>query len=90
MTSTAIAIEMQTVESSQIYAIGHDAGTNTLAIRFKNYKGEVTGLYHYSNFTAEEFQAFKSAESIGSHFGKHIKPFATKYPYRQIEKMPSA
>lgn len=83
-------IDMHTVESKQIHAIGHDAETNTLAIRFKNWKGEVTSLYHYENFTAEDFEAFKSAESIGSHFGKHIKPFAKKYPYTQIEKTPAA
>lgn len=83
-------IDMQTVESKQIHAIGHDAESNTLAIRFKNWKGEVTSLYHYENFTAEEFQAFKSAESIGRHFGAFIKPFDQKYPFKQIEKMPAA
>ncbi|QMV32444.1 hypothetical protein 8G_00050 [Ralstonia phage Hyacinthe] len=79
------AIDMLEVKSSQIFSIGHDAATNTLAIRFKNWKGEVTSLYHYQNVTAEEFQAFRAAESIGAHFGKHIKPFAEKYPYQRIE-----
>lgn len=83
-------IDMQTVDSSQIHSIGHDAETNTLAIRFKNYKGEVTSLYHYSNFTAEDFEAFRTAESIGRHFGAYIKPFDQKYPYKQIEKTPAA
>ena len=63
---------MQPVESSQIAAIGHDAETNTLAIRFKNWKGVPTSLYQYQNFTAEDF-------------GAHIKPFAEKYPYTKIE-----
>ena len=83
-------IDMQTVDSSQIHAIGHDAETNTLAIRFKNWKGEVTSLYHYENFLAEDFEAFKSAESIGRHFGAFIKPFDQKYPFKQIEKTPAA
>uniref|UniRef100_C6BC83 KTSC domain-containing protein n=1 Tax=Ralstonia pickettii (strain 12D) TaxID=428406 RepID=C6BC83_RALP1 len=83
-------IDMQTVESKQIHAIGHDAATNTLAIRFKNWKGEVTSLYHYENFSAEDFQAFKKAESIGRHFGAFIKPFDQKYPFKQIEKTPAA
>lgn len=82
-------IDMQTVESKQISAIGHDADSNTLAIRFKNWKGEVTSLYHYENFSAEDFEAFKSAESIGRHFGAFIKPFDQKYPFKQIEKMPA-
>ncbi|CAJ0705980.1 KTSC domain-containing protein [Ralstonia holmesii] len=83
-------IDMQTVDSSQIHAIGHDAENNILAIRFKNYKGEVTSLYHYSNFTAEDFEAFSKAESIGRHFGAHIKPFDQKYPFTRIEAAPAA
>jgi len=78
-------IAMQDVQSSQIAAIGHDAETNTLAIRFKNWKGVATSLYHYSNFTDEDFAAFRDAESKGKHFGAHIKPFAEKYPYRKVE-----
>ncbi|CBJ38289.1 conserved protein of unknown function [Ralstonia solanacearum CMR15] len=89
-TNTQVAINMQPVESSQIHAIGHDAATNTLAIRFKNWKGEVTSLYHYQNFTAEDFEAFRTAESIGRHFGAFIKPFDLKHPYKQIEKLPAA
>ncbi len=34
--TTAPHIPVQEVESSQIHAIGHDAATNTLAIRFKS------------------------------------------------------
>ncbi len=83
MTNTANAIAMQPVESSQIAAIGHDPETNTLAIQFAAKSG--TGsVYHYSGFTAEDFAAFSGSESIGAHFGKHIKPFAEKYPYTKI------
>lgn len=78
-------ITMDSIESSQIEAIGHDAETQTLAIQFKA-KGTAPGsLYHYSNVTAEDFAAFRDAESIGSHFYKHIKPFKDKYPYVRIE-----
>lgn len=83
-------IEMQDVESSQIHSIGHNAESNTLAVRFKNWKGEVKGLYHYSNFTADDFQAFKDSESKGKHFGAHIKPFADKFPFVCVEKEPPA
>ena len=78
------SIPMTLVESSQIHSIGHDAETNTLAIRFKNFKGEVGSLYHYSNFTSEDFALFRAAESIGSHFGRHIKTKDEKYPYRKV------
>ncbi len=80
-------IELHDVESSQIHSIGHDAETNTLAIRFfRGYgRDQVPGsLYHYANFTAEDFEAFENAESLGRHFGKNIKPFPDKYPYTKV------
>jgi hypothetical protein len=76
---------MDSVESSQIEAIGYDAGTQTLAIQFKG-KGEKPGsVYHYASFTADDWQAFREAESVGSHFYKNIKPFPDKFPYTRIE-----
>jgi hypothetical protein len=78
------AIPMTPVESRQIAAIGHDAETQTLAIQFKNWKGEATSVYHYRNFTAADFAAFQAAESKGKHFGAHIKPFVEKYPYQKV------
>ncbi|SEO76968.1 KTSC domain-containing protein [Luteibacter sp. UNC138MFCol5.1] len=83
--TTNTRIALNPVESSQIHSIGHDAATNTLAIRFKNYKGEASSLYHYSNFTAADFAAFRDAESIGKHFGQHIKPATEKHPYRRVD-----
>lgn len=80
-------IELTDVESSQISAIGHDPETNTLAIRF--YRGygrdqRPGSLYHYANFTADDFAAFKDAESLGRHFGQNIKPFAEKFPFTKV------
>jgi|GEM_PF-521335 len=80
------SIALTPVESSQIHSIGHDAATSTLAIRFKNYKGELGSLYHYDNFTAADFAAFKGAESIGRHFGQHIKNATEKYPFRKVDE----
>ncbi|MGT2429285.1 KTSC domain-containing protein [Cupriavidus basilensis] len=88
-TTTLLAVALTPVESSQIHSIGHDAESGTLAVRFKNKAGEPTSLYHYRNVTAEDFAAFSGAESIGSHFYKHIKPFAEKYPYERIEAKPA-
>lgn len=83
-------IAMDEIVSSQLHSIGHHPESNTLAIRFKAKDGSPAALYHYENVTAEEFSAFKGAESIGSHFYKNIKPFATKYPFVCIEKKPPA
>jgi hypothetical protein len=77
------AIEMRPVESSQIAAIGHHAESNTLAIQFASKTG-AGSLYHYQNFTTEQFAAFAGSESVGKHFYAHIKPFAEKHPYEKI------
>ncbi len=78
-----IKIPMAPVASSQIAEIGHDPATSTMAIRFKS---NASPLYHYAGVTAEEFAAFQQAESIGSYFYKHIKPFADRYPYTRINE----
>jgi hypothetical protein len=84
-------ITMQPVESSQIHSIGHDAETNTLAIRFKDrVTGGPTSLYVYRNFCADDFKAFREAESIGSHFYKHIKADPIRYPYTRIDEAKAA
>lgn len=88
MTTTRIALH--DVESSQINAIGQDPETNTLAIQFKGWKGEIGATYHYANFTAEDFAAFKAAESLGRHFGRQIKPFTDKYPFTKVADKPAA
>jgi len=64
----ASPIAMKAVESSRIAELGHNAETNTLAIRFKRGDGSHGALYHYGNFTAEDFATFDSAESLGTHF----------------------
>ncbi len=87
------AIPMLEVSSSQIHSIGHDAETNTLAIRFyRGYGREQRpgSLYHYANFSAEDFAKFRDAESKGRHFGAHIKAFAGIYPYTKVEDEPRA
>ena len=82
-------ITLDSVESSQIAAIGHDAETNILAIRFKSKSGAKGSLYEYDNVSADEFAAFRDAASIGSYFYKNIKPFPEKYPYTKIVEEPS-
>ncbi|CAM8755277.1 KTSC domain-containing protein [Burkholderia pseudomallei] len=83
--NTELHIDLQKVESSRIHSIGHDAESRTLAIRFL--RGDQPGpLYYYSNYPTEEFEKFKSAESIGSFFSKNIKPLDRTYPYRKIDE----
>lgn len=83
-------IALQAVVSSQIAAIGYDADTQTMAIQFKNWKGEIGSTYHYANVSADDFIAFRDAESQGKHFGKHFKPHADRYPYTRMDAPPAA
>lgn len=77
-------IPLTPVESSQIAAIGYDQASQTMAIRFKG-KGDAPGsLYHYADVSPEDWAAFRDAESIGSHFYRHIKPYPGKFPYTRI------
>lgn len=84
-----LSIKLQTIKSSQLDGIGHDAATNTLAVQFKPNKtaaaeGKPGPVYHYANVTAEDFEAMSGAESIGSHFYRTIKPAADKHPFTRI------
>ncbi|WP_115560050.1 KTSC domain-containing protein [Xanthomonas arboricola] len=81
-------ITLHDVESRQIAAIGHDASTQTLAVRFKNWKGDVTSLYHYDNVTADDYAALQAAESKGGYFNKVIKADPVRWPYRKVEDRP--
>ena len=65
------AIALQSVQSSQVKAIGYDASSKTLAVQFARGAGSV---YHYPNVEPDTFEAFKAAKSIGTFFGQHIKP----------------
>lgn len=66
-------IALTPVVSNQVGAIGYDAATKTLAVQFTRGAG---AIYHYGGVTPEQHAAFVGAESIGTHFGKHIKPLA--------------
>lgn len=82
-------VKLLEVQSSQIHAIGHDPETNTLAIRFKNWKGEVTSLYHYANVTAKQFDDFLAAPSKGRHFALEFKKNTDDHPFTKIESAPA-
>lgn len=80
-------ISLSPVKSSQIAAIGHDPVTNTLAIQFSPKKDGTPGsIYHYANVSAAQFDAFKSADSIGSHFGKVFKHNTKDFPFAKQER----
>jgi KTSC domain-containing protein len=63
-----VNIEMQTVQSSNLKAIGYDSASETLAVEFAN------GVYHYAGIAPELFADFQAAESKGKFFQQHIRP----------------
>lgn len=71
-------IALEPVESSQIGAVGYDEASKTMAVQFRY---GARAIYHYAGIEREAFDAFKAAESMGTHFGKNFKtlPFL-KYP----------
>lgn len=73
-----MTIQTKPVTSSQIKEIGWDEASETVAILFHS-----GGLYHYRGFTKEKWMAFATAESIGSHFYKHIKRDTLTHPYQK-------
>jgi hypothetical protein len=80
-------IPLQPVKSSQIAAIGFDETSKTLAIQFKpnKWNPEKPGsIYHYSNFSVEDWNDFQFADSFGAHFQKFIKCRPDKYPYVKV------
>lgn len=77
-------MEMKEVKSTQIHSLGFDPATGTLAIRFHGKNGP-GGLYHYSNFTPEQFKAFSECESKGKYFGANVRG-NKDYPYKRIDE----
>lgn len=59
---------MTPVKSSQIESVGFDEATHTLYIQFKS-----GGKYSYAGVSADTFQSFLHAESLGKYFGAEIK-----------------
>jgi hypothetical protein len=79
-----VAIPMMQVKSNQVAAIGYDPVTKTLAVTFTRGPGNV---YHYPNVEPETHAAFIGAESIGTYFGKHIKPLPfDKFPAPKLDE----
>jgi hypothetical protein len=57
------------VDSSSIKAVGYDTHSEVLQVQFLN-----GNTYEYQGVGEHEHAALMSAQSIGAHFGKHIRP----------------
>ena len=69
-------MEMKTVTSSQIHAVGYDPDTRRLHVQFHRYENKQRfpgPVYEYHGISPETHAALTGAESIGKHFGANIK-----------------
>ena len=64
------------VSSSNVSAIGYDAATCGLFVRFTN-----GSLYRYEGVTAATYRSFLDAPSKGQFVWQHIRD---RYPYKRI------
>lgn len=78
-------ITLNPVKSSQIAAIGYDAGTKELRVKFHN-----GGVYSYSAVPAEVHEKLVGAESIGKAFGSLIRKGGYAYNAIPQEKKEDA
>jgi len=85
-------MEYVKVESSQIDSVGYlpdvpKPGIGVLGIRFKSKSGLTE--YHYGKITPEMYREMMEDKSIGTYFGRVIKPFPDKYPFMKVEADPT-
>lgn len=73
-------IALTPVSSSQIHAIGHDPVTNTLRVQFKSKAGPGS-TYDYTGVSADMYDKFAKAESIGRFFGAYVK---AQFDFRKL------
>lgn len=73
-------MQLITVESSMIHAIGYDADTHILEIIFNT-----GGIYQYGDVPPQVYEALLNAESKGHYFSEHIRD---AYPYWQLGQEP--
>lgn len=68
-------MERKPVNSSTVVSVGYDRETQTLEVEFKS------GVYQYFQVPPERHNALVSSESIGRHFGEHIRG---KYRFAKV------
>lgn len=71
-------VEMMSVGSSNIQAIGYDEPNQVLYVRFNS-----NSLYCYHGVPVEEFNGFQYAASKGSYFHENIK--SGLYQFQRLE-----
>ena len=71
-------MQLTTVESSMIYAVGYDPETQTLTAVFNN-----SGTYEYYDVPPEEYEGLMAADSKGSYMRNNIIDMYDYAPIKQ-------
>lgn len=77
----------QTPDSSCFSEVGYNPATQTLKVCFRT-----TGYYEYYGFSQSDYDAFISADSLGTYFNQNIKGYYSysklddDYEYRRAEE----
>lgn len=69
-------IEMKSVSSSNLVAVGYDEEEKLLHVQFKN-----GNVYEYRGVPKKTYQNLMGAESLGSYFHQNIK---FGFPYSKV------
>ena len=70
-------MQLNTVESSMLYAVGYNSKTHTLEVAFNS-----GGIYQYYDVPPEEYEGLMEAESKGRYMHEYI---IDVYAYAQIK-----
>ena len=70
-------MQLTTVESSMLYAVGYNSKTRTLEVVFNT-----GGIYQYYDVPPEEYEGLMEAESKGRYMHEYI---IDVYPWSQIK-----
>lgn len=62
-------MDMQPVKSSNIEAIGYDAPSAVLRVKFLR-----SAAYDYADVSPVSWAQLQTADSVGSYIARHIKP----------------
>lgn len=68
-------MEMRSVESSNVRAVGYDAETRTLRVEYKG-----GGVYEYPNVEPSLYADLLAAESVGKFCHQHVK----RLPFKKL------
>lgn len=61
-------MQLETVDSSAIHAIGYDPDLRVLEVIFNTGR-----IYQFTDVPPEQFEALRRAESKGRYFSEHIR-----------------